>query len=721
MRPLTTTKEWPVIAGYDIEAENWVEVTLVCHVDEYGNRCAFPTLAAYLDWLYSPAFSGTTVFAHYGGRYDHRFLIAEAAKRGWDFHTAQSGGSIVLLSVTSSSMPDPMHPGKYLPNPSPRTLAFGDSYRIMPDSLKKIGDTVGLPKIDLDPSTLATKTPSEVLEYCFRDCDIVVKGLQRMRDTLTKAGADFAFTLASIAARYNRRDTGIRWGEFVVKDGHKWGPHPNTVLWDGPCYESYHGGRCDVFKRSHWLDAAGRPMQRLFGSEDSPIYWYDVVSSYPASMRELLPLYYQGFYRYNPKHSIDKFLSHCGVTDCDIYVPPAFITCLPVTNEKSGRLEFPWGYLSGKWTNIELQEAVKHGAVIRHIRGQWRFDAKPFLRKFVDRFYALRQKAITANDEFEKYAYKILLNSAYGKTVETIERRAYFTIGEMAKAIKDGCVVKGTPTMGVFMSVSQEVGPYRHTAAGSYITAYSRLKLFRMARLMHEKGAALYYCDTDSLMLDMRIPEALTGTGLGDWKLEAELKELEIILPKVYRAVPLKGKTIYKCKGCPIERKWEPEDMPLKRWEAFKNLRYDEDETAAEILGNDGVTGFVEDVNAGTLMPRRKQGPCRVCNKTGLDPLATENPLPCPLCKGAGTVPRPLVRSLRSDDKKRLWQGGESLPIYYPEPATLPLKPSKMAPKSRPTETRAEKALIKALWRIHTSEQEKINAVWRIHTKTKGG
>ena len=255
--------------------------------------------------------------------------------------------------------------------------------------------------------------------------------------------------------------------------------------------------------------------------------------------------------------------------------------------------------------------------------------------------------------------------------------------------------------MGVYCSVTEEVGPFRHTAAGAYITAYSRLKLFRMMRLMHEMGATLYYCDTDSLMLDMPIPEHLTGEGLGEWKFEMALEELEIVLPKVYRAVPLNCKdpeteTIYKCKGTPIVRKWESPDMPKKRWEAFKAFRYDEDEVAAEILGNDGVTGFVQDIKAGTLMPRRMQGPCKVCKKTGCDPLS-ETPRPCPLCKGVGTVNKPLVRSLRSEDKKRHWNGGDSIPHHYPDPATIPPK----GPAPVPPVTPSEKALYNALRRIH--------------------
>lgn len=188
---------------------------------------------------------------------------------------------------------------------------------------------------------------------------------------------------------------------------------------------------------------------------------------------------------------------------------------------------------------------------------------------------------------------------------------------------------------------------------------------------MHEKGARILYCDTDSLMLDMPFSE--TGKKLGDWELQGVITELELILPKVYRAVmsdgpetpeASRGKTVYKCKGCPIVRKWETPDLPQRRWEAFKNLRNETGEEAAEdarILGKDGVTGFVSDIKSGSLKPRRRQESCKPCGKTGV-----YNGIPCPACNGQGFTLKPLVRSLQSSDVKRIWQAGQSMPVHYP-------------------------------------------------------
>lgn len=595
MKPLFSFTEWPKISVYDIEATEWVNVTMICHVDEFGNHESFPSVSKYLDWLFTE-WPGDILWAHAGGHYDHRFLIAEAKDRGWDFRAAMSGGNIVVLTISNGE----------------RTIKFADSYRLMPDGLKKIGDTVGLPKLDVDRAHIELLPLAEQREYCFRDCEIVLKGLQLMRSILTAQNADFAFTLASIASRWVRRGDNIDWSHFVMFKNRQMIPHPNVALWDPFSYGGYYGGRCEMFKR---------------GVFKGPLYYYDIVSSYPASMREDLPLYYKGFYA-PPKNmrNVESFLDHPGLTECVISIPRAKVTPLCV-KDRSGRLSFFHGTtpIPCTWTNIELLTALEHGAKIVSITGQARFEAKPFLRPFVDCFYALRQKAKDEKDPFRTYAFKILLNSLYGKLVETVQRKSYLTANEIPDAQERGAKIETTPTNGVFMACSEEEGPFRHAAAGAYVTAYSRLRLFR-GLIDAQKRGDVYYCDTDSIVTDA--PLEKTGSALGDWNHEATFTEMEIVLPKVYRAVTDKGKEIFKCKGCPIVREHEAPEMPRKRWEVFKHYADAPENEHQAILEKDGITGFTTDIREGRLMPKRRR----------------------------------LLRSLKSGDKKREWNGPDSWP-----------------------------------------------------------
>lgn len=666
MIPLFSETEWPPIAVYDLEAAKaWVDICLACHWDELGNKREFPSHKEYITWLFAN-FKGTHVWAHAGGHYDHRFLLAEAHERGWEFNTAISGNSIVTCSITDLKG---------------RTIKFCDSYRLMPDSLEKIGKSVGLPKLDVDPSQIILLSEQERLDYCFRDCEIVLKGLQLMKAILTAHGADFAYTLASIATRYIRRSP-FDWDHFVKKNKNdKLVPRDHVYEWDMGCYEAYHGGRCEVYKS---------------GIFQTDLLWYDIVSSYPAAMREELPFYYLGYKTLPSNMTISKFISYCGITECLVWIPfechiccgdevrkqqcqacqgtgRAFLTVLPMKEPRTGKLIFPTGLVKGTWTNIELQEAVKYGAQILDIIGQYRFKPVPFMRPFVDKFYKLRQAAKDNKDEFAIYAFKILLNSAYGKLVETIERRTYITQGQIDGIMKkyerdlEACPsgkgrpikpdIRQTKVKGVCCVVSYERGPFRHTAAGAYVTAYARLRLFRKTMEMYEAGARPYYSDTDSLMIDREIPE--TGKSLGNWEFVGHIKELEIRLPKVYRAVMSDGEIKYKCKGLPIERKFEDKSVAAARWEAFINHHWHPSDEYERLLGKDGIDGFIAGINAGSLRPRRRQETCKTCNGTG-----KFERIDCLICGGDGFKLKPLVRALQSEDTKRDWNEGVSHPIH---------------------------------------------------------
>lgn len=599
MRPLTESVAWPPIAVYDMEATQWVNITLICHVDELGNRVHFKTVSAYLDWLFYE-FDGQHVWAHFGGRYDHRFLIPELNRRGWDFRAALSGGSIVLLTA----------------NYGGKKMFFADSFRLMPDALKKIGKTVGLPKLDVDRSHIETLSDEEALEYCFRDCDIVLKGLQFMRDKLGAVNADFAYTLASIASRWVRRSPVIDWSKLYHPVEGKMEYRPENQQADEYCTPAYFGGRCEIFRR---------------GTFKGPIYYYDIVSSYPCSMQFELPLYFRGFFPAPKKQTdsaIERFLSYPGVTYARVQVPKTRIGPLCVRHQ--GRLAFPYGHFEGKWTNVELLAAYKRGVKVELFE-QARFEGEPFLRNFVETFYKLRKAAKEAKDEFAIYAYKIFLNSLYGKLVETLDRSSYVTSKwELDRAKEKGANILSTKVPGVYCIQSQEEGPFRHVAAGAYVTAYSRLRLYEGLEAALAAGGDIYYCDTDSIMTNVRL-DHLQGTNLGQWNHEHTFDEVEIVLPKVYRAVKTgTGDVLYRCKGMPIVRENEPPETPAARWEAFKHYSRTGDPRMKALLEKDGITGFVADINAGTLKPRRE----------------------------------PLLRCLQGTDKKRDWQeDGESWPL----------------------------------------------------------
>lgn len=470
----------------------------------------------------------------------------------------------------------------------------------MPDSVEKIGKTVGLPKLDVDRQHIENLTIQEVAEYCLRDCDIVLRGLQYIRDTFKKVDADFAYTLASISTRWVRRSSVIEWMKFYEQDENGSYIYSKQQLKaDEFCLPAYFGGRVEVIKRG------------LFKKK---LFYYDITSSYPWSMTQVLPLYFKGFYP--PPRDTPDALEHCGISDATVYIPKgtAHLPILPLRHD--GKLIFPEGTIKGRWTNIELKqlwERYRGKGIKISIHGQARFYELSFLKPFIDLFYELRRRAKEQNDDFQVYAYKILLNSLYGKLVENIDRKSILYGQMVNEAIEKHGVDKITATAipGVFALHTQNRGPFRHVAAGCYVTAYSRLRLLEGMETCLNAGGKIYYCDTDSIVTDKEIKDFGSGN-LGDFKLESEISEAEFVSPKVYRMITIKGEEIYKVKGMPIKGLTEQEKR--LRWDLYNyHLNPDCKERVDKLLlseedrekysSKEGIAGFMTDLNKGRLDP----------------------------------------------------------------------------------------------------------------------
>jgi len=593
MIPLKQTNEWPVLAVYDIEATEWVNIVCIGHVDEIGNKKIFKTLESYVNWLYSTEFKGTHVWAHWGGHYDHRFLIAYVTKLGWNWQTIQSGNLLIIIRIR---------------HPSGREILFCESARLMPDSVEKIGKTVGLHKMEVDRANIGGVDINLVYEYCLRDCEIVLKGLQYIKRVFTKVNCDFAYTLASISTRWVRRSDVLEWMRFYEKFEGEWRYSKKMLMSDEFCLPSYFGGRVEVFKT---------------GTFKKELFYYDITSSYPWSMTNELPTYFQDFFPVD-KHQrhIERLLEHFGVSEATIYIPKGtfHIPILPVRHE--GKLIFPEGTFKGRWTNIELMHLYKRGyrkGVKIFLHAQARYKPKAFLKPFVDMFYILRKEAKEMGDEFSSYAYKILLNALYGKLVENIERKSILFGTDMVneaivKFGKEKVIPTATP--GIYALHTVSLGPFRHVAAGSYVTSYSRLKLLKGLETCRQEGGKVYYCDTDSIVTDKYIKSFETDdvNELGSFKLEHRLKFAEFVCSKVYRCVTEKGEEIYKVKGMPVKGLTSKEKQI--RWDLYNynlnpksksridklNLKPKQRE---RLSSKEGIAGFMTDLNKGNINPRK--------------------------------------------------------------------------------------------------------------------
>jgi hypothetical protein len=71
-------------------------------------------------------------------------------------------------------------------------------------------------------------------------------------------------------------------------------------------------------------------------------------------------------------------------------------------------------------------------------------------------------------------------------------------------------------------------------AIASSITSYARIKMSEIKTKYYNN---IYYSDTDSIDLDLILPEKYISNSLGDYKFEGKFKKVVYIAPKVYAAI----------------------------------------------------------------------------------------------------------------------------------------------------------------------------------------
>jgi hypothetical protein len=387
-------------------------------------------------------------------------------------------------------------------------LTFADSYNLFPTSVKKLGEALGLEKLDMDVRSK---------EYVFRDCEIPGEALARLVETCNEFGLD--------------EPTNTLGGLCVAI----WQAMGGENLPDHSAFSrsAIFGGRVEIFQP---------------GGKGN-ILWTDINSLYPSVMVDEFP----GEMRETP--DMLKF----GITRATVFIPPQTLAPLPfrVTEDApipgvhENAIIFPCGRVTGTWVNAELRNAVEHhGVVIERIHHSVGTDeaVRPYAN-FVREFYRRR---ISSTSEAYKLIYKLLMNNLYGQLGMggVVTRTAPMTT-ERATAIRAGKLDATIYGDAVMFDVAIPLPDHVNYAHAAHVTAYGRIRLLSYLRAI--RADRLIYCDTDSCFFFHPPGEALpfpTGKELGEMKIEGVGERIEVIAPKTYE-IDVEGKTKSKAKGVP--------------------------------------------------------------------------------------------------------------------------------------------------------------------------
>ncbi len=350
---------------------------------------------------------------------------------------------------------------------------------------------------------------------------------------------------------------------------------------DGKCHgclhdwirKGYFGGRTEIHHRF------------------APVgtYYFDINSSYAASMLEAMPvgdgkvvLGREAFEEL--REGLSK--THVGFVECLVWIPET-CTVPPLPRIRDGKLRFETGFVRGVFEYDELClifDPHVGGHIVEVEKSVW-YRKKVIFKEFVETLYAFRKEyersedAAAAVDGYARKAgwsqalselAKLLMNSLYGKFAMDEEREELVLVDPgNREAWPDGKPIDGQHFTCPVWKIPRYISPkYVIPQISARITALSRKRLWLAMRdvVYPPRGSkrepgSIYYLDTDSLMVSVDMgayASEFDVAGKYDYKLGAWKREyvgmvlrVESLQPKTYAVELFDEQTREKIKDHP--------------------------------------------------------------------------------------------------------------------------------------------------------------------------
>lgn len=290
---------------------------------------------------------------------------------------------------------------------------------------------------------------------------------------------------------------------------------------------SYCGGRTEVFK-THL-----KPVKNQIVG-----YHMDFNSLYPSQMiNNDFPIGAPEFYTDADtiKFNFSVWRRHkngLGFIKAKVFIPECEIPPLPI---KAGKLIFPCGYVEGTWTYHELAHAIENYnvEVIEYLEQIHFCTTFKIFKNLIETLSKIKEQAKNDGNKALYTLSKLLMNTAYGWTALIRERSSLAPIEKFEK-YKDK-IISIDEELGYIEIENVVISETVQVQVASYVTSYARLELLKAFEELKKQNATIYYCDTDSIVSNKKLPEyMLHPTKLGLLDVEGELYEGIFIQPKVY-------------------------------------------------------------------------------------------------------------------------------------------------------------------------------------------
>lgn len=414
-------------------------------------------------------------------------------------------------------------------------IKFLDTYAIYRMPLKKVGEVIGIKKLEM-PSKLDNiykKSLIDLKEYVFRDAEIALKSVLFLKQKLKEEGIKIKriYTISQIAVSYfinmMRKEKKYEHLFFNFERG--------QILWTKyaqDIHQAYRGGRCEVFKVGQTDNVYHIDINNLYGYASTLIRFPNLRTE-----RKI----------YNPLNimTTENILSNIGISKVMIENISDEIGLLAV-RYKEGDEKFNYypkkkQVMVGVWTNEEILTALKNGYKLIDIEWSiiWEETINPF-REITPKLYELRK---SSGNEFDNWFYKQMQNQSYGKLAQTKEGREYIldSVDKAQEYLDKGFKINNRVDYN-YLYEKEEKGQtknYYMPIVPTLINAKARIIMYNeLKKIPKDK---LIYMDTDSIIMEGDyLNKFKIGGNIGEFKIENESKPIIVYGRKSYAI----GKTI---------------------------------------------------------------------------------------------------------------------------------------------------------------------------------
>ncbi len=497
---------------WDIEASDpnrrWDGATLVISKREDGECVIFRGKACLAQFADHIEKNREIYYGHYAGGYDTPLLM-----NYWRPEKIVLTGSTILSAEGRGG------------------LSMRDTYPFWLASLAKIGEALGLPKFDIDRSQIERLTQQELEDYCMRDVDVERFAMIVCREFLEGYGVD-----------PDKVSTAGTAATSLMK------------AIEPLSYQILSDNKCETKDVSEMLEAGANPggMTSCYAlGRRSPVYSYDVKSSYPAryATREV-PI---GLRRATA-NELAHPESFRGIARASFFWP--YPRRVPVAyDEMTGA---GLGEINCWIVDDEIQILCNLGIVVTLTEGWSGVDYAPIGQDFARELFAAKERKGP-----QSFFPKVFVNSWSGKTgmnpirdnYEARYPRKYWKVGGEPKLVPPG---DGGFLWHYFTLNSDKEGfcPWwSQPMISAIVLGRARAALWTINDCFQRAGWQIFYNDTDSLLTDcppLLAPMKL-GKDLGELNYEGGPYDAIFLGSKAYILMNPETGAVEKCalKGVP--------------------------------------------------------------------------------------------------------------------------------------------------------------------------